>query len=214
MKSITTYWLGSIALVFLLVSACTPTAEEPPQVQKLPEVLSLSPLGHDLDGQLRRHSTTWVGRTAESQNFDEAMAVIYEGYETTKVIYVPDAENDQLHHVYFVREGELQTSFMTIENSENSMFITTASGTISASVEENVLSNIEVQAFEHGAGRTECNPAKGFIDCTNAVQQTLIDNVGYVGALAFDIGCTAWIWCRGAFVVGCGAYAGVSCLDT
>ena len=47
--------------------------------------------------------------------------------------------------------------------------------------------------------------------CGNAVQDQLVDAVGSWGALAFEIGCSLWVVCRGAVVLSCAAYAGVQC---
>jgi len=191
---------------------------EPEQVDSkqnliyLPSVASTEGISANHLATIKKLNSNIGGRTNESLNFDAAITATYEGFEGAELVYIPDANSDNSFAVYTFINGDLIDLTLTIENNEKMMTVKNNAGIIAYEIDENVITNANIVSYSNSGGRTAgCNLAGDFMACGNAVQDQLVGAVGSWGALAFDIGCSLWVVCRGAVVISCAAYAGVQC---
>lgn len=199
-----------IAVIFALLTvgifSCEPEQTVTEQeLTYLPGVKSTESASSIYLSKIQDLNTLSNGRTNESLNFEEALVVSYEGHEDTELIFIPKNNIENTYLVYTFYEGNISESILTIENRVNEMIVKNEAGIISYQIDENIISDVNVEYYENINGRVECSIAEGAINCLDAIQDQLVEEVGYWGALAFDVACSAFIWCRGAIIVGCGA---------
>lgn len=196
------------------------------QVQYFPRVESESSLSTETASQIETmlYGNGNNARIKKTHDFTQAVAAIYEGYENFEFIYIPKLDKSNEYDVFVTKHGKLSKIKFSIENNQNSFIIHTNAGFINVELNDNHIEDVKIE--ERGvtleslavnaratSEDTDCNPAGSFLDCTDAVINQARDTFGDVGGLAFDIGCSLWVVCRGAFVTVCVTYAVADCVD-
>ncbi|MCE7864500.1 MAG: hypothetical protein DYG99_13240 [Bacteroidetes bacterium CHB5] len=195
------------------IFSCGPEQVDSKQsVTYLPSVLTTSSISTDHLTTIKKLNSSSRGRTYESLDFNAAIVATYDGYEGMELVYIPDLSTDDSFAVYTFRSGELIDLVLTIENTEEKMVVKSDAGTIVYNIDKNLITNTDIKFYSNFEAKTSgCNLASDFMACGSAVQDQLVEAVGSWGALAFDIGCSLWVVCRGAVALSCAAYAGVQC---
>ncbi len=193
------------------------------QVQYYPSVESESSLSTETASQIQTmlYGSNSNGRIKKTHDFTQAVSAIYEGYEDFEFVYIPKLDKSNEYDVFITKDGKLSTVKFTIENNQNSFTIHTNAGSVSVELDDNHLKDVKIEksgvtleslaANARTTGESGCNPAGSFLDCTDAVINQARDLFGDVGGLAFDIGCSLWVVCRGAFLTACITYTVVDC---
>jgi hypothetical protein len=97
------------------------------------------------------------------------------------------------------------------------MIISSEAGEIIVDFDNNIVKGINViytiSSTNSTARVNGCSPAKDFMAYEGAIQQQLVDAMGYGGALAIDVACSLWVDCRGAIVAAGVIYAIGNCVS-
>ena len=206
------------AFFTLGIYSCEPEQTETEQnLTYLPRVLSSDNANSSYLIKIKNLNISLNGRINESLNFTDAITATYEGYEEMEFVYVSSNEASNIYHLYIFKKGILSENVLTIENNPDSMKISNEAGSINVDIEDNIVKDVNVNYYSinertecDGCGEgddDDCGLAEGWLECHDAVQEQLVDAVGSWGAAAFDIGCSIWVVCRGAYAVACATYA-------
>jgi hypothetical protein len=213
MKKIYRY---SVFTLFVFLVSCANEENTISKITYLPKVKDSWKTGLSQISKIKNQQTSQIGRISETLDFDQAITAKYEGNDDMEFVFIPN--NSMLNEflLYSFKNGELTDLYLTIKNYQNSIIISNEAGEVIVDLENNFVKNISVTSYinsNNSTGRLSCDPAGDFLAYENEVQQQLVNSVGSWGALAFDIGCSLWVVCRGAVVAAGVIYAASNCVS-
>jgi len=181
---------------------------------ELPSVLSTENASSSYLTEIKDLNSNLKGRVNETLNFSDAVTSTYQGFERTELVFVPSSNSDKISTVYTFVDNQLVENVLTIEITPNSIIYNNSAGSITLDTQNNEIIDIHIDHNSSTNGRIngdDCSYAEKFLECNDAVQEQLVDNVGAWGAIIFDVGCGLWAPCAGSYIIACVVSAIAEC---
>lgn len=182
-------------------------------VLEVPELKSSEQTSEDYLSKILNSNPN--GRIEAVLNLDESLTSTYEGYDNIEVVQVPRIDNSETYELYYFINGELEEDLnLQFINGEDAFSFVTELGIVQYYLNSNGdIIDIQITSNNVSAGRTECDPAGGFLDCANTINDGLRAELGNTGALIVEVGCGLWPPCRIGLTLTCVAVAADTCLN-
>ncbi len=182
------------------------------ELMELPRVLSTENTSSLYLTTIKDLNSNLKGRENETLNFSGAVTSTYNGFEGTELVFVPSSNSDKINTVYTFVNNQLVENILTIEITPNSIIYSNSAGSITLTTLNNEITDVIIDYNSSTNGRiVDCGLAEGFLECTNAIQDQLVEAIGAWGAIIFDAACAAWAPCAGSYIITCTALAAAGC---